>query len=281
MSEYRSKVLNTIHYVEVPFATNHCEVEKFASQAKDWLNLPVDIHVFDLKNVKLIDDSFYMTFQKFKDAAEIKKHQVVSINIGPALLAELKARGKEKTFAQVKNLNLAQKPKAKDYQVDVNLWVVKYSVVAARAAMNIMFNTTVAADENYRENYKNLDPEKFYRVAHMHIKGPTVSAEFRLLFDKKTLEALTRIYLPSGTLLDEEITDSTALELLNLIYSGAKSKLNEDRGYNLPTAIPTLEQISKSSEKMKRDINNLFLIPMATPVGTYYLEIDFSPSQHI
>lgn len=281
MSEYKSKVLNTIHYVEVPFSSGSCDTNGFELHSKNWLFLPVDLHVFDFKNVHSIDTEFYNSFQKFKNAADAKNSQVVSINIRAPLLQTLKKEGRDQVFSVVENINSIKTPKPQDTEHEIHSWIVKFTVAAARMAMDTLFHTTVAADENYRESRKKFDPSLFHRIAWVDVKAPLVRFDLRLYIDRNTLENLTKALLESSMALTDDIIDSTALELLNLIYSGAKSKLNTDRGYELPNVIPIMDSVTKISGSRKIDYNSIYLIPMATPVGTFFLEIDFSNNKHI
>ncbi len=245
--------------------------------AEKWAKLPVEVHVFDFKNVENVDPHFYDHFISFKKMAQAKNTQVISINFRPRMLEKIKKEGREKTLGYVASIDAVQPSGAKDSDTEVRNWLVKYLVAASRSAMNTMFNTTVAADENYRENIKAFRLDEFYRIAYVEAKGRLISARFYLCFDKKTLEALTRIFLPSTTIpLDDELISSTATELLNLMYGVAKSKINDERAYDLPNAIPVLISPSEAAKGRAADAKNICVIPFATPVGSYYLEIDFS-----
>jgi hypothetical protein len=273
VAAFKSTVVQTVHYVEVPEA----ESADFHDKVGAWLGLAVNTHVFDFKNVANIGESFSQEFQKFKSAALAKNCNVISVNFRPTVLDGLRRRGQEKMFGYIGGIvDGVQKRTTADTPAEIRSWIIKYLVAASRDAMNIMFNTTVAADENYRENLKDFAAIAFYCAALVNVKSSTFTATLRLYFDKEVLRGLTALTLRSSTvLIDDEVIDSTATELLNLIYGGAKSKINDDRGYNLPNAIPTLITPKAAAEARSNDFKQLTVIPFVTPIGAYYLEIDF------
>ena len=240
------------------------------------MKLPVEVHVFDFKNVEVVSNSFFEVFLKFKKNLLAKNIQVVSLNFKPHILEVLKKEGQDKALGATQGLDALSSAPPKEAELDTRNWLIKYLVAASRSAMNTMFNTTVAADENYRESVKNFRLDQFDRIAFVEANSGKAKGKFYLCFDNKTLEALTRITIKNpNILLDEELTSSTATELLNLIYNGAKSKINDERGYDLPNTIPTLIAPTEAQKLRLEDLKNVFVIPFATPVGTYYLEIDF------
>ena len=275
MSAYKSTVIQTVHYVEVPFIVARTESEQFKQKVSNWLGLAVNTHVFDFKNVEKIDDSFSDNFQIFKTAAQAKNCSVISVNFRPKVLEGIKRKGHEKIFGYVSSFDSIASTAPRDTAAETRNWVIKYLVAASRDAMNIMFNTTVAADENYRESVKDFGPEKFHRVAFVGIKSAKFTADLRLYFEKSVLSQLATLSLGgNAALIDDEVIDSTATELLNLIYGSAKSKINDARGYNLPNAIPTLITAAQVAETRSKDPKRVAIIPFVTPIGAYYLEVD-------
>lgn len=275
MSSITNTVLATINHINLPASLGSEDGKKFDTASAGWCDLPVQIHVFDFKNVTKMHRAFYPAAAKFKKDVESRSTKLISINLSPQILDQLKSDGMEKAFGYMKNVNLANKPATKDTLEETRTWLIKYSVEAGRAAMNMMFNTTVAADENYRETPKDFAPEKFFKVAIIRGDSARFKAVFRLFFEKNTLEGLTRtIADQTGTELDQELLLSTATELLNIIYTSVKSKVNDERGYDLPPAIPALidpQQAAQDKGVMGRGAS---WVPFVTPLGAYYLQIE-------
>jgi hypothetical protein len=160
-------------------------------------------------------------------------------------------------------------------KAEKKLWLIRYLIEATRSAIKVMFHTTVAADENYRQPAKDFPITTIYRASGVEIQSDFITADMRLYFPKDCLESLTRssVTLPSGPI-DPEILDSAATEMHNLIYGGAKSKLNDERQFNLPGAIPKLLPLDVLTTLRKSRLENFILLPLATALGTFYMEID-------
>lgn len=274
MGLFTNTVLATINHITLPVQVLGDEVRDFEGVCASWFTLPVQVHVFDFKSVRKLHRSFYVSATKFKKEAEGMNMKVISINLSPELLVQLKNDGMERALGHLKNLNLLEKPQPKDSRDEVRSWLSKYAVEAARLAMSTMFGTTVAADENYLEAPKEVATKKFFKVAIIQGDGTKVKVVFRLFFERSTLEALTKtIAVATGTPADEELLLSTATELLNIIYTSVKSKLNDDRGYDLPPALPSLQDAAPVNIELK-SAKEANWIPLVTPLGAYYLQIE-------
>ncbi len=274
MASFNNIVLETVNHISLPQAISKDDVKTFESHGLDWCKLPVQLHVFDFKALRSLHRSIYPAVLKFRSAAEANNAKLISINLNADLLEQLKKDGMDKPFGHLKNLKLLDPPKSKDTPDEIRNWLIKYLVEAARAAMNTMFSTTVAADENYREITRDFNPESYYKIAMITADGPMMRARFRLYFQKATLEGLTRTMLSPGVIADSETLESTATELLNIIYTTAKSKLNNERGYELPPAIPILISAAQALAAHKGSARDTSVIPLVTPLGAYYLELE-------
>ncbi len=275
MQPFSNTVLATINHISLPSQLDGDDPKAFAAICAEWCLLPVQIHVLDFKGVEKIMPSFYPLATKFKKDAELRRTKLISINVSPRILERLKVDGMDLNFGYMKDTNLAHKPASKDTLEEARTWMIKYAVEAGRAAMNMMFNTTVAADENYRETPKDFRPEKFYKVAIIRGDSPRFKAVFRLFFERSTLEALTKTIADStGTEVDQELLLSTATELLNIIYTSVKSKVNDERGYDLPPAIPALLDPVQAAQDKGIMGRGASWVPFVTPLGAYYLQIE-------
>lgn len=275
MQAFTNTVLATINHISLPSQLDGEDPKYFEVISAGWCLLPVQVHVFDFKGVEKIMPSFYPLATKFKKNAELHRTKLISINVSPRLLERLKADDMELTFGYMKDTNLAHRPTSKDTLEEARTWMIKYAVEAGRAAMNMMFNTTVAADENYRETPKDFKAEKFFKVAIIRGDTPRFKVVFRLFFERNTLEALTQtIADATRTDVDQELLLSTATELLNIIYTSVKSKVNDERGYALPPAIPALLDPVQAAQDKGIMGRGASWVPFVTPLGAYYLQIE-------
>ncbi len=270
----QNTVLAHVNLIDLPGHVRAADATQFDRSSSKWPDLPVRIHVLDFKAVEALDSAFYSSAERFKRQVEAKNSKVVSINFRPEILTQVIKDGKEITLGHVRNLSLSQSVKVDDSNEEAKTWMIKYSVQAARQAMDTMFNTTVAADENYREMPPSLADANFFKVATIDGFGVKRQSIFRLYFQRQTLESLTRTVLgPGGGPIDEETLLSIPCELLNIIYTSVKSRLNDERGYDLPPAIPKLLDPDRAPPTLGRGHNTSW-IPMITALGAFYLQIE-------
>lgn len=276
MANFSNHMIATINYIECPMEVTSDLTKEFEKISKEWLTLPSKIHALDFRLVKKMHPSFYAELIRFQRTLLERGLKLVSINISQNIEEQLKKDGVIQVFGFIRDFKTVLNSRAtKPSDEELRPILIKYLVEAARRAMETLFEVTVAADENFLENLKDFRTDNFHRAATMDVSSDALKAKFRLYFPKETLFNLTR-KMVGETATDEETTNSTATELLNMIYGGAKSHLNEDKSYNLPPAIPTLvlkEQIS-SLPRLK-DSKRTVCIPFASPLGTYHLEVDF------
>lgn len=280
MPGFVSHQIENINHILCPAEISRDAVIEFEDKMKGWLSTEVQTQVLDFRNVKKIHPSFFPIIAKFKQHIDKSKKRLVSVNVTEDTSQVIIRSGMDKAFGMIKlnkveKAQKAQNAKPKMNDADVRMWLVRYLVQAARAAMNTMFNTTVAADENYQQAIAHFSLEKIFRAAAVRVDCALIKANFRLFFDKDCLLNLARATLGEIDENDVELIDSTATELLNLIYGGAKSRLNDDKEFDLPPAIPKLIHYDDVI-RLQIDKKTSVLLPFATALGTFHLQIEFT-----
>ena len=278
MNNFRNNAISTINYIECPAEIDAEAMKDFAAKIKVWPDLPSKIHALDFKKVKAISNDFYKLVAAFHKPLHEKGLRLVSINVPAPIEQKIKSQNMVAVFGILRDFNamVGARGPEKTSPEEVRQTLIKYLVAAARRAMETLFEVTVAADENYLENLRKFQTHEFHRASVLSMKSELFSASFHLYFPQDTLVNLTKKMVGEAAT-DEETTNSTATELLNMIYGGAKSHLNDEKNYNLPPAIPTLvlkDQISQI--KRSNDPRQMVIIPLASPLGIYFLEVDFS-----
>ena len=268
-------VIESINHVSLPSEMTKDDVKQFEKLTSLWSGLSVQLHVLDFKEVNKLHISFYASAIQFRKRIESPTCKMISINISDNLLEKMRDQGVEKAIGHLKNINVLKKTKSEDSGADARTWVAKYLLDSTRKAMETMFKTTVSADDKFKDTMKNLKPERFSHIAAVSSVGPVLQATFRLYFERNVLEKFVRASLPDETNIQPELLSSTATELLNVTFATAKSKLNDDRGYQMPGGIPTLIGPVEAMTNRRGHWRDTRVIPMFTPLGEYYLEIEY------
>lgn len=269
-------VIEKINHVRLPPVLTKDTTKELEESFQKWMDLPVQVHVFDFSVVLKLHNSVYGPLMKFKkDVEKTKKAKIISINFRPEVFQKLQNDGMELAIGYIKNLNNLDPNRKKDQAPDIKVWMMKYLIDSAREAMSTMFKVNVTASEGAATPPAGVAPETCYRVAAVNAEGQSFKARLRLYFERACIEGLARVVAEESSP-DDALVNSTASEVLNLIYGSAKSKLNDDRGYKLNPAIPQVIPFDQTvSERSATPLDTKW-VSFATPLGSYYLEVGFS-----
>lgn len=276
MALFTSNIIENINYVICPSDIDKTGVTNFEALSKQWLSYTVLTHVLDFRNVKKIHQDFFSITSRFRQELTKKNSRLVSVNMNGEVLSLVTRAGMDKALGYIKDFNKKPVSAPKISEEELRKLLIKTLVQSAYHAMNIMFNSTLAADENYTHNAKEISFDHFSHASSLNIDNAFLKATFRLYFPEKTIVSLSRAFIGGNTnALDQETIESTATEFLNIIYGRAKSNLNDEHQFQLPPAIPTLCRGQNFSQLRRSDPKNLVYLPLASPFGSFFLEIDF------
>ncbi|HMN68726.1 MAG TPA: chemotaxis protein CheX [Bdellovibrionales bacterium] len=269
-----SQVLEEVNYIILPASLSDSAVAAFPDKCKQWQGLDVEMHVLDFKNALAVPDAFYAAVQNFSDKLKPKNVNLVSVNMPEAISKEIKRLGLEQIFNRIQTpADLQQKKQFNEN--DLRRLLFRYLAQAAYAAVEVALNSTVSCDENYSARPDEVPLEQFDMITVISVNNDFLQAEFRLCSSAAVLEKLARAMLGSQTAIDQDLMESMALELLNIIYGHAKSNLNDKESFRLPAAIPRLLKKGEFHRVKRSAPAQLNIMPMVTPMGSFFVEVDF------
>ncbi len=275
-SSITSQTLEGIHYVKCPLAVSEVLVSQLIEDFKKWAELPVHLHVIDFGNMPQASVAFLKSFQDFSAQVRARGAELISINMSEPVRREVKKLGMDTTFNRIQNYpgDLYRKKIIPDMEKKRLLF--KYLAQAAYVAIEVTLNSTVSCDENYSTKFESIPAGDIDLVTVISINTDFIQAEFRLCSSKKVLRKFAAAMLGNAVAIDEELVESMALELLNMVYGHAKSNLNDKEGFHMPPAIPRLIR-KPEFHRIKRSGSPLLTVmPMVTPMGSFYIEVDFA-----
>jgi len=279
MSSFSNSVIETINLISCPIEINNNSVSEFEKTISQWAELETKTHVLDFKKVTKLHKQFYDAVATFKKKVEAKQSKLISINMSAAIQEQVTQEGMINMFSHMQGFDGTDTPveRADAFDPEFKKKFMRYLVNSGRAAMYTMFQTTVTADENYVLRFEDMDYAAVFMSAVIVAQTRDFRAHLRLHFDKTCLEKLTRAFvrIPPGAI-DPAVLASTATELMNLIYGAAKSNFNNDNNYDFPPVIPVVLPDEKAKSGRKSDGKNITILPFATPLGTFYLELEMN-----
>lgn len=270
-----NQVMEGVNYITMPPNIGEESIASLNSKMNAWAELGAEMHVLDFKVVQFLCPSFYKAAHAFSEKLKAKNSRLISVNINENFAKEVKRLGLESTFNRILNFpgELYKKKVLGDH--DLRRLLFRYLALGAFAAVETTLKSTVSCDENYSARAEEVPLNQFDSISVINVNNEFLRAEFRLCSSAKVLERLARAMLGPETAIDLELMESMALELLNMIYGYAKSNLNDKESFHLPSAIPRLLRKPEFHRIKRSPASQLTIMPMVTPMGSFYVEVDF------
>ena len=275
-SELSSRTLHGVHYIKLPSAIVDSQLPEMISTFKAFAALPVEMHVIDFGKLTKATSGFYRLIQTFEVQLKTRNLKMLSINIDESISDQIHQMSLQATFNQTRE-KLRANPNVKSVfnEAKNKKTLFKYLVNAAHEAVQLTLQSTLSCDENYFSKVELVPYGDIDLISYVTVNNDFVKCEFRLLASKAVITKLAQAMLGPEQELDDELLESMAQELLNMIYGHAKSNLNDKELFRLPSAIPQILR-KPDFEKVKRSKPPvLTVMPMVTPLGSFYIEIDF------
>lgn len=267
------RVLGKVHYINFPPQLSTADLSLLESKLGEWSSLPVELHVLDLKGMTAGHERFFRALKTFRDW--LKQTQLVSINVSEDLFKEIQRLKMENVFNRIRVFPDDLYPKKQVSEADKKRLLIRHLIRSAYSAVEVALRSTVSCDENYLAKFEKVPFEEFDLISVVDVRNEFMTAQIRLCSSITVLKKLA-LAMVDIKHIDDAMIESMAMEMLNLIYGGAKSKLNNDEGFKLPSVIPRLLRRPQFSE-IKRNPQNISILPLVTPLGSFYVEVDLSP----
>jgi anti-anti-sigma regulatory factor len=270
-----NKIVRGINFISLPGVLSELNLLSLHERLKTWTTLEVDTHVYDFRATQSVSEGCLAELQDFAMKIKAQGNNLISVNMPDSIFQDVKRLGLENTFNRTLQLTHTVQHKNTLTENEMRRLLIRDLVKGVFAAVEVSFNSTVACDENYSSKAEAVPLDQFDLISIIDVNTPLLRAEIRLGSSNLVLEKLTRAMLGPVVVLDTELIESMALELLNMTYSFAKSNLNTMDGFSLPAAIPRLVRRNHFHRIKRSSATNLKIMPMVTPMGSFYVEVDF------
>lgn len=267
--EYTTSEKDGVHVITCPSAIESTDASAMESLVKGWLLNPAKIHVLDFKAVTSFKPTAYRSFVLFNQALKANGKSLFVVNLGADLGRQFKQDGLTSVFVTVDTLDDARK-KASPKGTGVDVEFINPFIAAARSVLETQAQLTLTPGKPTVKRPEDKLPMEIAGVIALSCKEFTGSINlcFRGETFLKIYEGLTG---EKHTVITTEIEDAAA-ELLNIIFGQAKTVLNDQKGYTLDRALPTV----LSGDRLKlyhASKNPAIVIPFESPAGPFHLEI--------
>lgn len=266
---FQTEEKDGIHFITCPSVIEAKEAHQMEAAVKSWLLVAAPVHILEMKDVLQLKQSSYRYFVLFNQALKANGKGLFCLNMSPKVQAQVKQDGLTSVFVPVATIEEAKR-RAKGDRPVVDVEFINPFIIATKTVIETQAQTPLSPGKAYLRKPTERIPMEIAGVIGLtcsEFKG-SISICFRA-------EVFLKIYENMVGEKHEAITseiEDAAGELLNIIFGQAKTVLNDQKGYTLDKAIPTV----LVGEKLKlhhQSRNPAIILPFESPAGAFHLEI--------
>jgi chemotaxis protein CheX len=268
MPQYNAEEKDGVYLITCPsiIESKGAELEPVV---KTWLIAQPAIHILDMKDTMQIAQSAYRYFVLYNQALKGNNKNLFCLNMNPKIQAQTKADGLNSVFIPVATIEEAKR-RSSTSRGGVDVEFINPFIMATKKVIETQAATPLSPGKAYLRKPTERIPMEIAGViglACSEFKG-SISICFRA-------EVFLKIYENMVGEKHDQITseiEDAAGELLNIIFGQAKTVLNDQKGYTLEKALPTI----LVGEKLKLHHQSrapAIVLPFESPAGAFHLEI--------
>lgn len=266
---FQSEEKDGVHVITCPSIIEVKEPAQMEAMVKSWLLVSSNIHVLEMKDVLQLKQSAYRYFVLYNQALKANNKGLFCLNMNQKIQSQVKQDGLTSVFVPVGTLEEAKR-RAKGDRPGVDVEFINPFIMATKTVIETQAQTPLTPGKAYLRKPSERIPMEIAGVIGLtcsEFKG-SISICFRAEVFLKIYENMVG---EKHEVITSEIEDAAG-ELLNIIFGQAKTVLNDQKGYTLDKAIPTV----LVGEKLKlhhQSRNPAIILPFESPAGAFHLEI--------
>lgn len=275
LNEIGSKTVQGVHYIKFPRVVADDVIPKLIEDFRQWAKMEVQVHILDFGRLQEATEDFYRAIQGFEVLLRLRNMKMLSINVSDSVNQAIEDLRLESTFNRLQEAERPPPKKKWMTQSALKKMLFRHLVQAAHRSVEVTLHSTVSCDENYLTKVEAIPYDKVDLICVISANNEFLKADFRLLSSFTVLDRFAKTMLGKDADVDDEMRESMASELLNMIYTQAKSGLNDAEDFSLPGGIPKVIKKPGFGQIKRSGSSNITLMPMVTPMGTFVIEVDF------
>lgn len=266
---YKVYVEDTAHIICCPSSVDGKKVGALDSEMKTWLLSTAEVHVLDFKDVTTLDPSAFRPFVAFKQALRANGKSLFVVHMRAPIQALVKQHGLDSVFTLVASVDEARR-KASTRKPVADAKLLNIFVQATQQVLETQAQMNVASGKPYLKKPTDVLEMDIAGLLSMNCSDfhGTISlcfpaAVFLKIYEKMVGEKLETITPES---------EDAAGEIVNIIFGQAKTVLNDQNGYNLGKALPTV--LAGTRLKIHHQGSQpSIILPFSSSLGNFHMEI--------
>lgn len=244
----------------------------------EWLRAPRKAYVFDMRLVRQLNAAVFRSLSGLHRALKVVGAGIYCVNLNKEVARQVSSSGMETllgvlpTLADALKVAGLQRGGTKGVTMDVNF--INPFLGAAKSTVELQAGCKVSFG---KPRVKKAEEKLSVDLAGViSLRSPGFSGSVALCFPEQTFLG---IY---GAMLGEKVSQITdaiqdgAGELLNIIFGQAKAILNDQKGYAIDKALPTVvrgQQLQLHHTGKELTV----ILPFSCEHGDFHMEIGFEP----
>ena len=245
---------------------------------KSWLLMDSDVHVIDLKGVTEFNQKAYRPFVLFNQSLKSADKKLYCMNVGKEIAPQIAKDGLDSVFTQVKSVDDAvskSKPPgapgaAAPTKSAVDVEFINPFITATKVVLETQASTKLTPLKPHIKKPGENFPIEIAGV--ISLSNPAFTGSITLCFRGEVfLKIYENMVGEKHDTISPEIEDAAG-ELLNMIFGHAKAFLNDNKGYSLEKALPTI----LSGEKLRlrhKSNSSVIVLPFESTAGNFHIEV--------
>lgn len=234
------------------------------------LNKPCKVAVVDFSKVNDIKPSAHRLLNLVESGFRGAKKKVFWLSTPSPILAHLREGGHVAMAPTVTTLESALKHVRTKTGTQLDVDFVGPFIAATKKVLEVQAQTRLMQGKAFLRQASEELPVDIAGL--LEINSPNFRGTIALLFRGDTIRAICEaMFGEKYPEINDEVKQAAG-ELLNIIYGQARKVLNEERGYQLEMAIPSV-LVKDQATRFRSGRGSAILLPFEGAVGKFHLEI--------
>lgn len=267
--QFTSTEKDGVHVITAPSVIDAKEAARFEATVKSWLVNQCLVHIMDCKDLADLRQNAYRFFVLFNQALKSNNKTFYCINMNPKVMGQVRQDGLTSVFVPVATIEEAKR-RSQPNRPMVDVDFINPFIAATRKVLETQAQTPLTPGKPFLRKPNESIPMEIAGV--ISLTCTEFTGSITICF---RAEVFLRIYEnmvgEKHDVISAEIEDAAG-ELLNIVFGQAKTVLNDQKGYTLEKAIPTI----LVGEKLKLHHQSripAIVLPFESPAGAFHLEI--------
>jgi chemotaxis protein CheX len=275
MSAIKSEIKDKINFIYLPPDLDATAVKQIAVLSNEWAVLKVDAHVLDFQHVQDISGQSYRSFIALKKSFSATDTKLFSIHVKENIRRQIKNDGLDSVFGVESSLDIVFEKIGRKKAQSSNGFNVEFItpfIGAVQVAIKVQANTPLTGEPPFAK--KAPHPDNIAIAGVINLVSDQFIGSISLLFPEKVfLLIYSNMFGEKCEKITKESEDAAG-ELLNIIFGLAKAKLNNEKGYTVQKAIPTV-LVGEKLQIATSHVGSTVVLPFTTDAGRFYVEVNF------